>query len=108
MGIFKILEEYNMQNYYHKEEHITDHDDSKIMTKLVQSEVDSGATRHLGHIISVYKKVNKVLVGTGQLYARCGEKHFMVVTSAHNVLTVVKNTKDEVVETHPDEVWFMF
>ena len=96
-----------MQNYYHKEECIIDTDNSKVRTKMVQSEIDSGATRNLGHVIALYKKVNKVLVGTGQLYARCGEKHFMVVTSAHNVLTVVKNTKDEVVETHPDEVWFM-
>ena len=54
-----------MQNYYHKEECIIDTDNSKVRTKMVQSEIDSGATRNLGHVIALYKKVNKVLVGTG-------------------------------------------
>ena len=48
LEIFKFLEQYNMQNYYHKEECILDPEGSKIRDKFVNSEADSSVSRDLG------------------------------------------------------------
>ena len=68
--------------------------------------MDSSVTRDLGQLIAVNKKTNKAYCSTARLYARCGQRHFMIITAAHNVVTVVKNLRNEVVETYPDELWF--
>jgi hypothetical protein len=48
-----------------------------------------------------------VYSGTGTLYAKLDENHYVVVTAAHNLVSMQMDIiKNEPVFTHPDKIFF--
>ena len=106
VAILKLLDNVNLQNYYNKDEAISDFSIQEKRAQVGAVSEGSSITRDVGQIVAHYRKLKRAQVGTARIFAKLGKKHYLIVSTASNFMTVGKSMKGEISETLPDEIFF--